>query len=119
MSRDFICICCPVGCRLTVESDVQGRIHVDGNRCSSGDAYGREEILDPKRTVTAVVRSNSLAVPYVPVRTDRPLAKGLIRELLGELYGLHVRVPVKVGDILVFNYRDSGVNVVFSRSVAE
>jgi len=117
MKHKMTCICCPMGCELNIDDTDPEHPAVSGNRCPRGAAYGREEMLDPKRTVTAVVHSNSGSVPYIPVRTDKPLAKALIPELLQQLYLKDVQVPVKNGDVLLANYRGTGINVIFTRTI--
>lgn len=114
MTRDFICLSCPIGCRLHAETDASGAVAISGNKCPRGKVYGETEMIDPRRIVTAVVRTDSDAVPYVPVRTDVPLPRGLAPKLLNEIYALRVALPVKRGDVLIANFADTGVNVVFS-----
>jgi len=115
--REMVCIVCPIGCRLSIEMKAEGEISVTGNRCPKGDAYGREEMLAPKRVVTAVVRTDSQAFPYIPVRTDKSLPRALIPELVADLAHLSVRLPAVRGTVLVEDYRGSGVNVVLTRTL--
>lgn len=119
--KDMVCIACPLGCRLEVQylKTGDGQIAVIGNKCKRGEAYAIEELTAPRRTVTAVVETNSEILPYVPVRTDKSLPKELIDKLLGEIYSTQVSVPLILGQVLFENYEDSGVNVVFSRSLPE
>lgn len=117
MSRELICISCPVGCRLTANIDKKGNVSITGNKCMRGEVYGREEIHSPKRVVTAVVRTDSQLLPYVPVRTAGPLPKEMVTELLNTLYGMQAVLPLKRGDVLIDNYAGSGVNVVITREV--
>ena len=35
MKKEFVCISCPVGCRLTVWDD-EGEVKVTGNTCKKG-----------------------------------------------------------------------------------
>lgn len=51
---ELTCILCPKGCRLRV--DENDGYKVIGNACPRGADYGREEALDPKRTITSTVR---------------------------------------------------------------
>ncbi len=113
---ELVCIACPIGCRLTVENN-GGEITVSGNRCPKGDVYGREEMLSPRRVVTAVVRTDSRAFPYIPVRTDKPLPRELIPDLIGDLARHTVRLPASRGAVLVEDYRATGVKVVLTRSL--
>ena len=36
MKKEFVCISCPVGCRLTVWEDEDGAVQVGGNSCPRG-----------------------------------------------------------------------------------
>ncbi len=114
---ELVCIACPVGCRLTVTQWDVDRVEVKGNLCPKGEAYGREEVLSPKRVVTAVVRTDSESFPFAPVRTDAPLPRPLIPDLLAELCGREVRLPVALGTRLMENFKGTGVNVVCTRTL--
>jgi len=113
---EIVCITCPNGCRLNVKVTPRGAV-VTGNKCPRGEAYGREEATEPKRVVTAVVRTGSPQWPCVPVRTDRAVPKKLILRLLKALYAMQVTVPVRKGEALLRDFAGAGVNVVFSRTV--
>ena len=52
--RELICIVCPKGCHLQV--DEENGCRVTGNACPRGAVYGREELLNPVRTVTTTMR---------------------------------------------------------------
>lgn len=114
---EFVCISCPIGCMLTVKKNGEEEIVVTGNRCPRGAVYGREEMLSPKRVVTAVVRTDSQAFPFIPVRTDKPLPRALIRELIGDLALQWVHLPAACGKVLIEDYRGSGVNIVLTRTL--
>ena len=120
MSKEMVCISCPVGCRLTVKWDADGSdITIEGNQCSRGEEYGREEALAPKRTVTATVHCSSRKLRRPPVRTDGPLDISLIPDLLDELYTMTVNPPLSVGDTLIENFRGTGIRVVATRTLEE
>jgi len=115
-SREMVCIVCPVGCRLTVTVK-DGEASVEGNNCQRGEIYGKEEITAPRRVVTATCSLRDPEHPRLPVRTDTALPVEYIQELLAEIYTLSVPVPVVLGDVLIGNYRETGVNVRAARSV--
>ena len=46
MKKEFVCISCPVGCRLTVWDD-EGEVKVTGNTCKRGQLYGVQEFTVP------------------------------------------------------------------------
>jgi len=114
---EMICIACPLGCRLIVVSTGGDEVRVSGNRCPKGEAYAREELLTPKRTVTAVVRTDSVAFPYAPVRTDSSLPRALAEGLVQSLYSLIVPLPVHMGATLIDDVGGTGVKVVLTRSL--
>ena len=116
--RSMICLSCPIGCHLEVAVDSGGEIKVTGNRCPKGLEYAREEYFSPKRVVTATCRSTSRRMHRVPVRTTRPLAVELINDLLAEVYALQLEPPMKAGDPIVRNFRDTGVDVVLATALS-
>jgi CxxC motif-containing protein len=117
VKTEFVCIVCPIGCLLAVEKKDDEEISVTGNKCPKGAVYAKEEMLSPKRVVTAVVRTDSQAFPYIPVRTDKSLPRALIADLIGDLTHRLVRLPAVRGTILLEDFRESGVNVVFTRTL--
>jgi CxxC motif-containing protein len=114
---ELTCIVCPIGCTMNVEKNAEGGLAVSGNRCAKGEAYAHEETLAPKRVVTAVVRTDSRSWPYIPIRTDKPLPRTLIPDLLVELSRRTVRLPAVHGMVLIENYQGSGVNVTITRTL--
>ncbi len=117
MKNKLICISCPVGCHLETEGSSEADLKVSGNKCKRGLEYAVEETFAPRRVVTAVVRTDSEDVPFVPVRTDRPILKKHICGLLAAISKASVKVPVRTGGVLIEDFESSGVNVVFSRRV--
>ena len=115
--RSMVCIMCPASCRLEVSKGANGEYLVSGNNCQGGKNYALNEMRDPKRIVTAVVRSDSKIGPCIPVKTDFPLKMTLIDDLLSELFSMKVTVPVHCGDVLMRDYRGTGVSVLATRSV--
>jgi CxxC motif-containing protein len=114
---ETICIVCPKGCRLRVHTS-RGRLSVGGNACPRGEAYGLSEATDPRRVVTAVVRTDSAAHPCVPVKTAVPVPKTIIPRLLSHLYSLVVGLPVGRGAMLLERFEGTEVRVVFTRGLS-
>jgi CxxC motif-containing protein len=111
----MVCIACPVGCRLLVKRTGPETVEVSGNKCPKGEVYGREEILSPRRLVTAVVRTDSADYPCAPVRTSTALEREHLAELLRALATRVVTLPICAGDVCVEDFR--GVRVVFTRTL--
>jgi CxxC motif-containing protein len=141
--RTLTCIVCPQGCTLSVEetpapspaeknSNTEITFTVSGNRCPRGAAYAREEIRAPKRTVTAtcaVAGTGSAAVGpaggcadqsrlrRIPVKTSQACPKERIPELLKDIYAHRITLPIKAGDIVIPNWRQSGIDIVAVRTL--
>jgi CxxC motif-containing protein len=120
VSKELTCITCPMGCRLVVEtSGEDGGLAVSGNRCPRGAAYAREELLAPKRTVTATCRAagGDGGVRRVPCRTAAPFPKERVAELLAAIYGIEARLPVERGSVLIEDALGLGIDVVATRTL--
>ncbi len=111
-----ICINCPAGCHLEITLASDGLLRISGNQCPRGAQYARQEITDPRRTVTAVVRSAGEPAVCIPVKSSEPVPKAMIPELLKMLFGLKVPLPVELGQILVENYRGTGIRILATRT---
>ena len=117
--QNLTCIVCPIGCPLTInEGSSLNELSVTGNRCSRGAVYAREEILSPKRTVTATCKVNGEAgfAKRIPVKTVLPCPKEKISALLEDIYKLRISLPVKMGDIVLSNWNGEGIDVAVTRS---
>lgn len=117
MAEELICITCPLGCRLSVERLPEGGLSVSGNRCVRGARYAEEELLAPKRVVTATCRTLPADRCRVPVRTASPFPRDKAEDLIRLLYSLEVRLPVKRGDVLVPDALDTGIPVIATRTL--
>lgn len=114
---ELTCICCPMGCALTVETEEGEVKSVAGNTCPRGDAYGRKEVTNPTRIVTSIVPVKGGEIPMVSVKTASDIPKGKIGECIGELKGISMQAPVRIGDIVAENIAGTGVNVVATKNV--
>ncbi len=128
MSEELICITCPLGCHLAVDKQADGSLAVTGNRCQRGVKYANEELLAPKRVVSATAalagvavcqenRSGLCDVVRLPVRSTAAYPKPGVLELLDAIYALRVELPVKRGDVLIKDFKGSGVDVIATRSL--
>ncbi len=112
------CIICPVGCALKVTLDDNGKfVSVKGNRCPKGEIYAKDEVEDPKRVLTSSVKVVNGKMPLVSVKTDRSIPKRLIGEAMKAIKSTSVDAPVKVEDIIIENFLNTGANLIATRSV--
>ena len=114
---ELVCISCPVGCRLMVYEDENGKIIVLGNQCKRGKDYAYDEYRDPKRMVTTSVPVSGGNHQMVSVKTSKPVKKDQIHTILNDLKKIKVDAPVKIGDIIMKLYEGSDNNIVATRNV--
>lgn len=101
MKKEMTCIVCPVGCRMTVETDDSGNVvSVEGNTCVRGKKYAVSELTNPVRTLTSSVRITGGTDAFLPVRTAQPIPKGMLFEAMKEIRKITVTAPVSVGDVV-------------------
>ena len=107
----MICINCPKGCEMDVEKDADGTVSITGNACPRGADYGWSELVNPTRMVTGLVRVAGMRKP-LPVKTKTAIPKGKIDAVLFALHQTTVQLPVKIGDVIIQNVVETGVDVV-------
>ena len=106
--KKIICITCPTGCEMEVACEGE-KITVSGNRCPRGAAYAESELKDPRRTVTAVVRT--LEGKLQPVRTNKPLPRPLIAGLLNTI--LKTNYPEALpGGVIISDIGGTGIDLI-------
>lgn len=115
----YLCIGCPLGCRLEVEADASDNVvEVRGWSCKKGERYGQQEHTDPRRMVTTTVRIGGAGLARLPVKTSQPVPKGSVREVCRQLRSLTVTAPVALGDVVLADVAGSGADVVATRDLA-
>jgi CxxC motif-containing protein len=109
--KKMICISCPIGCIIEVKN-LDGEININGNRCKSGEEYAINEINNPKRIVTSTLKVNCGNKPLVSVKTDKEVPKNMIFDVMKFINTVQIDAPVKVGDVLIGNILNTGVNII-------
>ena len=113
--RELICIGCPMGCPLTVELEGGEILSITGHTCRRGEVYARKEVTNPTRIVTSTVDVEGGKVARVSVKTKEDLPKEKIFQCVKALKGVTVKAPVHIGDVIVANVADTGVDIVATR----
>ena len=116
--KKVTCTVCPRGCEMTVTKRGD-EVTVEGATCARGRAYGREELLDPKRMITTTVRvSPEIAGDFLlPVRSASPVPKKLLLAIAEECRRVTLDRPVRIGDVVIPNVLGCGVDVVATADV--
>ncbi|MBN2796914.1 MAG: DUF1667 domain-containing protein [Clostridia bacterium] len=116
MEKQMICIVCPIGCHIEVKK-VEDQVVVTGNQCNRGAVYGKEELIAPKRVLPTTVKFEGGLHERLPVKTSAPVLKSLLFELMAYLNKITVKGPVKMGDVVVKNILDTGVDMIATRDM--
>lgn len=116
--RELICICCPLGCPLTVKADGENT-SVTGNTCSRGAEYGKKEVLSPTRVVTSSVPVTGGEIEMVSVKTKQDIPKNRIFACMEEIRKTRVSAPVRIGDVVIPDCAGTGISVVATKNVAK
>lgn len=115
--RELTCIGCPLGCQITVTMENGEVKDVAGYTCVRGEKYAREEVTNPTRTVTSIVRVEGGNLAAVSVKTKEVIPKAKIFDILEEVKPVIVKAPVKIGDVIIPNVAGTGVDVVATKNI--
>ena len=113
--KELVCIVCPKGCRLHV--DEENGFAVTGNSCPRGAEYGKNELQNPTRVLTSTVKISGALHSRCPVKTDRPVAKGKMFDVMRELAAIELQAPVAVGDIVLSDIAGPGANLIAAKTM--
>ena len=104
-----------MGCHMQVIIQDKKVIEVSGNTCKRGASYAVDEVTAPKRTLTSTVKTDTHNMLSVKTNTAIPFAK--MREVMKELSEITVKVPVKIGDVIISNVCKTGADIVATKNL--
>ena len=117
-SHNFTCIVCPMSCQIELIEEDDKILEVKGNGCKQGEEYVTEEFTNPVRMLTTTIPVQEGRIAMLPVRSERPVPKNLLRRCMKELSKVRVKAPVRCGDIIYENILDTGVSIISSRDLS-
>lgn len=118
MIKEMVCVSCPIGCMLTVELNYKNEVlSVKGNTCKRGEQYAVDECTNPVRMLTTTIKVSGGALPVVPVKTSKPIPKGMMFDCMKVINNEVVNAPVKMGDVLICNICDTGADIIATNEV--
>lgn len=120
LTAHYLCIGCPMGCRLEVDENPEDHaiVEVRGFSCRLGKEYAIQEHTAPQRTVTTTVAIDGALWSRLPVRSNRPAPKELVMAICQALRTVRVTAPVALGEVIVADVLNSGVDIIATRSAA-
>ena len=110
--RELTCVACPMGCQLTASIDNGVVVSVTGNTCPRGAKYAETECTHPVRPLTTTVKVEGGKHPVVPVKSADAIPKEKMFDCMNVLNEVQVKAPVKIGDVIVENICDTGINII-------
>ena len=111
--RKIICITCPKGCRAQVWQEGE-TIEIQGKICKDGKAYLRQEFIEPMRILTSTVVVENSRTKRLPVRTAKAIPKKELFHCLEEMMKVKARPPIEMGQVVIPNILNTGVDVIAS-----
>jgi CxxC motif-containing protein len=99
---------CPLGCLIAVKGDNGDFTY--STKCKNGMRYAEKEITAPERMVTSLCPHASGVV--IPCKTKELVPKHLIFDVLKEIKKGTCLKTVKIGDVLVKNVCNTGVDII-------
>jgi len=119
IEKTITCIVCPMGCRIETSLEDGTMVMIQGSKCPRGIEYARNELMDPKRTLTTSILVRGGEWPLVSVRSSGPLPKGKLFQVLDLIKKTEAGAPVVPGDVLIENVLGTGVDIVATRRVGK
>lgn len=116
-TRNLLCNLCPNCCALTVTLDGETVTGCTGNLCPQGADFARQEVTAPLRNLTTTVAVTGGLYAQCSVRLSAPIPLERLLEAADVLHDLEVPAPIHMGQVLLKNLLDLGVDVLSTRSV--
>lgn len=114
--KELVCIGCPRGCQLQIESNGDG-FTVTGNTCKRGEAFAISEMTEPKRTICSVVKTAFPEAPVLPVRVSADIPKERIFDVMAQLRTVTVTERIGRGDVVIPDVLGLGVDVIATSNI--
>jgi len=115
--HDIICTGCPKGCQVIIKTEGDKITDIYGYECPTGKEYAINEFKNPTRILPTTVKVEGGEFPLVPVKTAAPIPKSDLIKAMNFIAEKTVKAPIEIGDILIENILNTGVDVVATRNI--
>jgi CxxC motif-containing protein len=119
-TKEFTCIVCPNGCSIVADVEGEGApvvARVRGNACKRGTEWARQEIEDPRRTISSSIVVSGGDFPLASVRTNRPVPLARIGDIMREIRRAALVAPVAIGDVAIRSPAGCDTDIIVTRAV--
>lgn len=123
MSGEFLCVVCPNGCVVDAEFEAGGEgspprlISASGYRCPRGEAWVRQEIENPMRTIASSVLVRNGDYIAASVRTSVPIPLAQVMDVMREIRVQHPEAPLRIGQVLISHPCGIETDIIVTRDV--
>ena len=117
MEREFTCIICPNGCRISVEYERTNIKNIKGDECPKGKDYVKNEITNPLRVFTGSVLVENGDFSLISVKTPVPIPKKYLKKVGEITRQIKIEAPVKIGQVVAFNLLNKNIDLVATRKI--
>jgi CxxC motif-containing protein len=117
MNREFICIICPNGCRISTEYEGTNIKNIKGAECPKGKDYVKNEITNPLRVFTGSVLVENGDFSLVSVKTPVPVLKKYLKKIGEITRQIKVKAPIEIGQIIASNLLGEDIDLIATRKV--
>ncbi|MDY2777531.1 MAG: DUF1667 domain-containing protein [Collinsella sp.] len=114
--QSLVCIRCPRGCVIEVESMADGSHVARGYACGRGREYAIAEATHPERLVTMSIPIHGSLEP-LSVKTTAPVPKQRVMEVAKEISRLQLSAPVHLHDVVLPDVCGLGVDIIATKSI--
>jgi CxxC motif-containing protein len=102
---------------MVVESEEKQITAIKGYGCRIGKEYAKKEFTNPTRILPTTVKVEGGELPLVPVKTAQPIPKSSLKKAMLEIANIKVKAPIKIGQVILSNLVDTGVELVATRNI--
>lgn len=117
MESKITCIICPIGCEVTIIHKEGIITNIEGHQCKKGIGYVKEELFDPKRTLTTTMMVKDGELPLVSVKTNSPIPKDRLFDVMNCISEIKIDAPVNIGDALFKNVLNLDSDIVATKKI--
>lgn len=111
--RKFTCIVCPKGCRITVNEEGE----ISGYTCLRGLNYVKQELVDPRRTLTSTFKVKGGNILVCPCKSSDTLPKDKVKDVVKEIAKLEIEAPVLMHQVIIKDVLGLGVDIISTKEI--
>lgn len=67
--------------------------------------------------LTTTVKITSETSKLLPVKTDKPISDDKLKKAMKRISKLQLKAPITVGDVIIRNFTEKGINLVSTKTV--